>query len=172
MAKGHTRRCPTSEEAAFMLYIGIVLTILILDLGIKDTIEETDSTSFPKDLEGTNGKIVLHKSHNDGFAMGLFRSKPEMVKMVPLMVVSAVGGIFAWLYPKKGQHVDKLAIAMVLGGALSNVYDRLYRGYVVDYFSIQWKKLKKVVFNLGDIFIFLGAGLLMVAEIVRDFRDK
>ncbi len=155
-----------------MLYVAIILAILILDLGIKDTIEETDAASFPKELEGTNGKIVLHKNHNDGFAMGLFRSKPQLVKMVPLMVVSAVGGIFAWLYPKKGETIDKLAIAMVLGGALSNVYDRLYRGYVVDYFSIRWKKLKDVVFNLGDIFIFLGAGLLMVVEIVRSFREK
>lgn len=155
-----------------MLYIGIVLAILILDLGIKDTIEETDSASFPKELEGTDGKIVLHKNHNDGFAFGLFKSKPQLVKMVPLMVASAVAGIFAWLYPKKGQTADKLAVAMVLGGAISNVYDRITRGYVVDYFTIQWKKLKEVVFNLGDIFIFLGAGLLLAAEIVRSFREK
>ena len=48
---------------------------------------------------------------------------------------------------------------MVAGG-LSNLYDRLKRGYVVDYFSIQAGFLKKVVLNLGDLFIMAGAVIL------------
>ncbi|MBS5063751.1 MAG: signal peptidase II, partial [Hungatella hathewayi] len=43
---------------------------------------------------------------------------------------------------------------------LSNLYDRLKRGYVVDYFSIQAGFLKKVVLNLGDLFIMTGAVIL------------
>jgi signal peptidase II len=39
---------------------------------------------------------------------------------------------------------------------------------VIDYFSIQWGRLKKVVFNLGDIFVFIGAAMLAVLEILRD----
>lgn len=51
---------------------------------------------------------------------------------------------------------------MVIGGSLSNLYDRYIRGYVVDYFSLRFGPLKEVVFNLGDIFILLGAGLQAV----------
>lgn len=154
-----------------MFLIGLVLFILVLDLGIKDTIEEADSASFPKKLEGTDGRILLHKNHNDGFAFGFYRNKPELVKAVPFMMASAVGGIFLWLNAQKGHKAEKLSFALVLGGALSNLYDRLYRGYVVDYFSIQWGRLKKVVLNLGDLFIFLGAGLLLVSEVIRSFKD-
>ena len=55
---------------------------------------------------------------------------------------------------KKGCLAQKIGLSMVLGGAISNLYDRLVKGYVVDYFSIEFKRLKKVIFNLGDIFVF------------------
>ena len=63
------------------------------------------------------------------------------------------------------------ALTLVLAGGASNLYDRLKRGYVVDYFSIQWKKLKKVVFNLGDIFIFAGSALFAAVQLVEEVRE-
>jgi len=42
----------------------------------------------------------------------------------------------------------------------------------VDYFSIQYGKLKKVVFNLGDLFIFLGAGIILIVEIIKAFKER
>ena len=66
--------------------------------------------------------------------------------------------------------MQKIGIAIILGGAISNLYDRLVRRYVVDYFSIQCGKLKEVVFNLGDIFVFLGSGILFTAEVIKEIR--
>ena len=59
----------------------------------------------------------------------------------------------------KGRKLEKLAMSLIIGGSLSNLYDRYVRGYVVDYFSLRFGPLKEVVFNLGDISIFLGSGL-------------
>ena len=53
---------------------------------------------------------------------------------------------------------------MVLGGALSNIIDRCRRGYVVDYFSFQVRGLKKVIFNLGDLFVFAGTILMAITQ--------
>jgi signal peptidase II len=89
---------------------------------------------------------------------------PQMVKGVPFMVVSAVAGAFGMLLLRKGSRVQKTGLAVVLGGALSNLYDRVKRGYVVDYFSVQKKGLDQVVFNLGDLFIFLGSVLFALGE--------
>ena len=60
---------------------------------------------------------------------------------------------------KKGCLAQKIGLSMVLGGAISNLYDRLVKGYVVDYFSIEFKRLKKVIFNLGDILYFRQPGI-------------
>ena len=72
---------------------------------------------------------------------------------------------------EKADPSEKIGACLVLGGGISNLYDRLKRGYVVDYFSIRFKKLKKIVFNLGDICIFLGAGILLAAQIVESVRE-
>ena len=78
---------------------------------------------------------MLHRDHNDGLPFGILRQKKELVKQLPLAVVSAVAGIFAWIYPKKGNMPEKIGLALVIGGGLSNLYDRMTRGYVVDYVS-------------------------------------
>ena len=148
-----------------MVFIGIIVLLAAVDLCIKKAIEEQEESSFPKELNGTGGRIVLHKNHNPGFSFGFLKEKPEYVKMVPLAVASFIGGGLVWMLPKKGNIADKLALSVTLGGAVSNLYDRLVRDYVVDYFSIQWKKLKDVVFNLGDIFVFAGSLILLLWEL-------
>lgn len=95
-----------------------------------------------------------------------------MVQMIPLAAAAFLGGMLAGHVQHKGRVADKIGLSILLGGAVSNLYDRLARHYVVDYFSIQYGKLKKVVFNLGDFFIFLGAIILFVAEIVRSLRER
>ena len=155
-----------------MTLILLIAAVVLMDLGIKDTIEKADASEFPKELERTKGMIVLHKNHNDGLPFGTLREKKELVKQTPLTVFSAACGAFAWLLPRKGYGTEKLGLALVIGGGFSNLYDRMKRGYVVDYFSIQWKKLKKVVFNLGDICIFLGAFMMLAGELMETIRGE
>lgn len=154
-----------------MVFICIGAMIFVIDLLLKESIEQQDQETFPRELEKSQGKILLYRNHNEGFPFGFLKEKPELVKNVPLIMISALAGILLWLLPKKGQILEKTALTFAIGGGLSNLYDRLVRGYVVDYFSIQWKKLKKVVFNLGDLFIFLGAALLLISELIQSVRD-
>jgi len=58
---------------------------------------------------------------------------------------------------KKGNKIKKLSLCLIIAGALSNIFDRFTRGYVVDYIRIKVKGLDKVIFNLGDIFILVGS---------------
>ncbi|MDR1547957.1 MAG: signal peptidase II [Hungatella sp.] len=155
-----------------MVFIGIIALLAALDLLIKSAIEDQEEACFPKELEGSGGKIMLHKNHNAGFSFGYFKEHRSMVQMVPLAVASFIGGMLASLLQRKGNILEKLALSVALGGAVSNLYDRLVRHYVVDYFSIQYGKLKKVVFNLGDLFIFLGAGIVIVVEIIKAFKER
>lgn len=149
-----------------MIFLFLIAAVVLLDLGLKDSIDEMKDEQFPKALEGSKGRILLYRNHNEGFPFGALKERPELVKMIPLAVVSAAAGVLCWILPKKGQFLEKLGLSMVIGGGLSNLYDRLFRGYVVDYFSIQWKKLKGVVFNLGDMFVFAGSLILVLKELL------
>lgn len=146
-------------------------TLTFLDQAVKKQIEEQDKDGFPRELPGSRGLIWLYKNHNPGFSFG-FLKESRAVELVPLCLASGIAGAWTYLMTTRGHFMEKLALTLTLAGGLSNLYDRLKRGYVVDYFSIQWKALKKVVFNLGDIFILLGAALVVVREILDAVTDR
>ncbi|WP_109077778.1 signal peptidase II [Aggregatibacter kilianii] len=63
----------------------------------------------------------------------------------------------------KNRHDQKLlnaAYALIIGGALGNAADRLYHGYVVDFLDFYWRDWHYPVFNVADIAICVGAGLI------------
>ncbi len=153
-------------------FLSFGTALAFLDLSCKAQIEAQEQEKFPRELEGTKGKIRLYRNHNAGFSFGFLKEFPRAVELIPLCVTSGLAGMWLYVCGLKGQFIKKLALTFTLAGAASNLYDRLRRGYVVDYFSIQWKFLKKIVFNLGDLFILKGACLLILSEIVETVREN
>lgn len=148
-----------------MAFIVLAGVIFLLDLGIKELIQGVEDKEFPMELKGSKGKLFLYKNYNKGLPFGFLQEYPDVVRYLPLMVMSAMAGIFFWLIPKRGFWFEKIALAFTLGGGASNLYDRFKRQYVVDYLNIRWKSLQKVIFNLGDFFIVCGAVLLFFRSV-------
>ena len=63
------------------------------------------------------------------------------------------------------------AIAMVMGGAVGNVIDRIFRGQVVDFIQVHWHDWSFPAFNLADSAITLGAICLILDELLRVKRS-
>lgn len=139
-------------------------TLTCLDLALKNRIEAQDSAEFPRDIPAAKGLVRLYRNHNEGFSFGFLREKPKTVTTVPLCITSALAGVWIGLMGTRGRFLEKLAITLSLAGGISNLYDRMKRGYVVDYFSIRWKALKRVVLNIGDVCIFAGTALFVISQ--------
>lgn len=146
-----------------MIYILIALTLFVLDWNIKNYIEENFKIGDKKDI--LNGKITLKKQYNRGFSLNFLEHKAELVKKVSAIVFALLVLVFLLILPQKKKHLKKLGLSICLGGAASNVWDRLKRGYVIDYFSFNIKPLKKIIFNLGDIFIFIGSIIIFAISL-------
>jgi signal peptidase II len=78
-----------------------------------------------------------------------------------------------------GQKLFSWAISLILGGAVGNVIDRLLHGYVVDFLDFHWAFLDGMfhgghfpAFNVADSAITLGAGLLILDELLRVRRGR
>jgi signal peptidase II len=89
-------------------------------------------------------------------------------------VVLAVGvaiGIIVWLrrLPARGQGLLGSGLALIMGGALGNVIDRLYLGKVVDFILLYWNTREFPAFNVADSAITIGAGLIII-DAIRDAR--
>lgn len=155
------------------ILFGMVTAILAgTDLWCKSYIEKHFSETDKKEICG--GKVELRKCHNKGMAMSVGEKKPEVVR-----VLTIVSGILASIYTvtvwfKETCPWKKLGASFLFAGAIGNTYDRVVRKYVVDYFGFKtkWKKLNQLTFNLADMFLFFGSGLLILAEFVGCIRKK
>lgn len=145
-----------------MFYILLVIIIVAGETLIKNHVEKNMEFGERKSI--LNGKVILEKHHNYGTALNFLEKKKEVVKKLSAGLLGFILLLFVIFLPKKGNRIFKLSLSLILGGAISNVSDRFMRGYVVDYFSFhcKWKKLRNIVFNLADIFIFLGSGILFL----------
>lgn len=152
-----------------MVFIGIAGVILFLDLWIKHQIEKGKGTSTKvKKLQETifHNKIMIDKCHNFGAILNLGDQKPKTVRRISELILGCIIVAFALALAGKRSSLYCFGMALLLGGSASNVYDRVERGYVVDYFrfNIGWKKLKQVVFNLADMFIIFGAVIVLMEK--------
>jgi len=146
-----------------MIYIIIVIAIVFMEYKIKNYIESNFELGEEKKI--LKGRITLTKYYNKGAFLNFLENKKEIIKTVSYVGLGFLLLLFAFMLPKKGNRLYKLGITLLLGGAISNVSDRLTKGHVVDYFTINCKKLKNVVFNLGDIAIFIGAILVFLSSV-------
>jgi len=93
---------------------------------------------------------------NPGAAFGLMAGQTWIFVMTAFLVVGGV--IYAQFRIPRSERFTRLAIGMIGGGALGNLYDRLVTGSVVDYLDFQ---IWSYVFNFADSMIVVGVGLLM-----------
>lgn len=110
------------------------------------------------------GKIIVRKFHNDGIALGYFSDCKEKVKKSTLVMMGGALLYFLILLCRRGNAIRKAGMAVFLGGAMCNWFDRFHQKTVTDYFSfnVKWKKLKNIVFNLSDFCIIVGLILALL----------
>lgn len=146
-----------------MFYIMIASAIFLLETKIKEYIE--NNKEMHKKEEILNGNIIIERYHNKGAMLNFLENNVKLVKNISLTLLGILLLIFIFLLPRKGDKLLKFALSLILGGALSNVYDRFTKDYVVDYFS--FKFLKKIVFNISDICIFTGSLLIAIRSLFK-----
>ncbi|MDP3295564.1 MAG: signal peptidase II [Nevskia sp.] len=108
----------------------------------------------------------LVRLHNTGAAFSMLNQAPAA--MFILLSVAVSIGILWWLRANRhGQVLNALAFVFVLGGALGNAIDRATRGYVLDFIQFFVGDWHFAAFNVADMAITLGAGLMVVDLLVQ-----
>lgn len=110
---------------------------------------------------------------NRGVSLGLMPADSELGRWLLVGMTAGIATFVAvWLW-KERRRQDSVALAMILGGALGNIVDRVRFGYVVDYADFHiggWQPF--LVFNIADAAITIGVLLLLVrALLMRDGKS-
>jgi len=111
----------------------------------------------------------LVRLHNTGAAFSMMNTAPAAMFILLSIAVSV--GILWWLRTNRhGQVLNALAFVFVLGGALGNAIDRATRGYVLDFIQFFVGDWHFAAFNVADMAITLGAGLMILDLLLQATR--
>lgn len=146
-----------------MIYPTITAALTGAETVIKQEREENGTEGERKLI--LKDKLYLTRYHNYGAFWNIGERHPEFIKGVSMGLCVACTILYILTLGRKGKHLLKLGLSILLGGAYSNTYDRMVRGYVVDYLGLQVEneKLRNMVFNLSDLFIVIGAAICVIA---------
>lgn len=142
-------------------YAVLAAGIFLPDLFVKNHIEDTKAEG--EETAVCNGRLLIRRYHNKGAFLNAGERRRGLVAVMSVALTLGMTVLFLLTFSYKGGHLLKAGLALLLGGAYSNTYDRLMRSYVVDYvsFPVKNKKIRNIVFNISDFCIAIGA-LLMV----------
>jgi signal peptidase II len=112
-------------------------------------------------------------SMNPGSAFGLFSSQEFARWMLSLVGIVAVGAMVYMLRKSRpDQKVLHWALALVAGGAIGNLIDRIYYGVVTDFVLWRYKTHEWPVFNVADVVLVIGVGLMFIDIQKESAREK
>lgn len=142
----------------------LAIVVFVTDLIIKNHIERTKTEGETEAVCG--GRLILHKYHNKGAFLNAGEGKRVLVSILSLILTLGATVLFLATFTFRGNGMLRAGLALLLGGAYSNTYDRLVRKYVVDYvsFPVKNKKIRNIVFNISDFCIMIGALLIVLGS--------
>jgi len=119
--------------------------------------------------------LEITRLHNTGAAFSLLADASGWQRWFFVALATAVSaGIVYWLrnMPADSAAFLPAALALVMGGALGNLVDRIWHGYVVDFLHFHWGEAYFPAFNVADSCITVGAGLLILDAVLEGRRHR
>ena len=152
----------TAGNARFITWMVIALVIVVADQLTKWAIVEWVPLY---DRVPLNSFINLTHQKNSGAAFSFLADAGGWQRwffVTLATVVSAVIAVWIWRIRKEGQIVLSIGLALVLGGAVGNLIDRVRLGHVTDFIQVWFGTWAFPSFNVADAGITVGAALLII----------
>ena len=150
-----------------MLYALLIVALVFVDVLIKRLVivllQPVGSVPL---IEG-----VLHLTYreNTGAAFSILRENTALITVVTLIALCIV--LYLIFFGKNRSRLFLISLSMICAGGIGNLFDRVTRGFVVDY--IDFRLINFAVFNFADVMITCGAVLLCIAVLfIQDKREK
>jgi len=139
--------------------VAVALTAVVADQVTKHVV--ASDLALDQKLN-VAGPFSIHHVQNSGIAFGLFSSATAVV----IALTAIALGWMLWFFARSGMRHPVLpaALALVIGGSLSNLVDRVRLGHVTDFLDFRYWP----AFNLADSFIVIGVAVLFATLLVSD----
>lgn len=151
-------------------WLWLSLLVVVLDQVSKQLIE---SSLMVYETVPVLPFFNLTLAYNEGAAFSFLSDQGGWQRWFFALVAAVVVLILTvWLTRLRGERLLAVALSLVIGGALGNLLDRLLFGYVIDFLDFFYRSSHWPAFNVADIAISLGVGLLFVDAWVGRHDDS
>lgn len=151
---------------SMVAWLLLSLAVFVLDLITKFYASSMLDYAIPVEVMPSFNFTLLH---NTGAAFSFLATQSGWQRWFFISLATIVSlALVRWLQTLRDDRWLAISIALILGGALGNLYDRITLGYVVDFLHFYWNDYHFPAFNLADTAISIGAAMM----ILDLFRNK
>lgn len=149
-----------------MIVVIISVVVFVLDLITKYMIQNHIAL---QNVEIIKGFFSLTYAENTGMAWSLLSGRQAFLSIVSAI---AIGVMIYYVVAKNLDRFTKIALALMIGGAAGNLFDRLFLGYVRDFLDFIIFGYDFPIFNVADSALSIGVILLIIASLIDDKGKK
>jgi signal peptidase II len=153
-AESESTHVQSSPAKRYSMFLALAIAVLAIDQILKAIV--TANLKGGSVVEILGGAIRFDYTSNTGGAFSIFRGGGVLFASIAVLV--CIGLIVPYRRIAGSPVVVRVALGLILGGALGNLLDRMRLGYVVDFVDLRWWP----VFNVADSAVVVGVALLIL----------
>ncbi len=149
-------------------FIGVSLILLFFIFDYASKLYIVNNFKFGESVSIIKGFFDIVYIRNRGVAFGFLSNLPEIYRIIFLCGISLIVFliiIYLILFGKNRNLAYIIGLSLLGGGAVGNLYERIVKGYVVDFLDFYIKNYHYPAFNLADSFITVGVFVLIFSRI-------
>lgn len=144
------------------IYVMLILVIVVIDQLSKWLVvlyvKPIDTVPLIQNI------FHLTYSENTGAAFSILQGKQTFLVLVTAIAMTVMFVYLMKWSTQPGEIFSKIAFAMLIGGGIGNLIDRIRLGYVVDFLDARF--INFAVFNMADSFVVVGVGLYLITQLL------
>ena len=150
-------------DKSFLINLSLIFIIFLFDRISKIYVIYLDNKLFGSEIFSSNF-LNIYLIWNEGIAFGLFSFNEKIFYNI-LTIIILIIILIIFFMTIKSNGLKKYSLLMILGGALGNVFDRLYYKAVPDFIDFHIGNFHWFIFNVADIFITIGILFMVIIEL-------
>ena len=157
-------------DKSFLIKLSLIFIIFVTDRISKIYVIYLDNKLLGSEIFSSKF-LNINLIWNEGIAFGLFSFDDKIFyNILTIIIIIIILIIFFMIIKSDG--FKKYSLLMILGGALGNVFDRIYYKAVPDFIDFHVGNFHWFIFNLADIFITLGVFFMIIFEFIDKNEEK
>ena len=157
-------------DKSFLINLSLIFIIFLFDRISKIYVIYLDNKLFGSEIFSSNF-LNIYLIWNEGIAFGLFSFNEKILYNI-LTIIILIIILIIFIMTIKSHGFKKYSLLMILGGALGNVFDRLYYKAVPDFIDFHIGNFHWFIFNVADIFITIGIIFMVIIELFNKNQTK